>query len=153
MHDQASVKRHFNIIDFLVLVFLAATVLTLILRSNLSVDIFSTDKETTVELQIEVIAAPPLHDTLTPGTTILLAENGKTFATVKNASSRIAVSTEENHDELYKVVYTLTASGTVGTKGYVISENIPVSNNETFTCKTNLAGSFDALVLALSSLS
>ena len=152
MHEQTTVKRHFNIIDFLVILFLVATVLTLVLRSNLSVDVFSTDKETTVELQLEVVSTAPIHDTLTVGTAVLLAKDGKPFATVTEVSSRVAVENDENK-ELYKVVYRLTASGTVGNKGYVVSDGIPVSKNETFACKTNLAGEFSGLVLSVSALS
>ena len=152
MQDQVPVKRHFNIIDFLVIVFLAATILTLILRSNLSTDIFSTDQETAVELQIEVVSATPLHDSLTVGST-LLTEDGSVFATVQEASSRTEVEGEDTKEALCKVVYRLTAQGTVGTKGYVISDGIPVSKNETFRLKTNLAGPFDALILSVSALS
>ena len=153
MHEPSSAKRHFNIIDFLVIIFLAATILTLVLRSNLSVDVFSTDKETTLELQIEIIATAPLHDTLATGTVLLIEENGKTFAAITEASARTEVESEDADQKLYKVIYRATAAGSIGTKGYVLSNGIPVCANETFVCKTALSGPLDALVLSVSALS
>lgn len=153
MHDQTAPKRRFNIIDFLVIVFLIATVVTIVLRSNLETEIFSTDKPTTVVLELEVVAAEPLHDALTKGTLLLLSESGISFGTVTETGTRVADNQEDADDQTFKAVYRITADGAIGNKGYLLESGIPVAPNETFSLKSNLAGPFDGLVLSVSSVS
>ncbi|HAZ19043.1 MAG TPA: hypothetical protein DCY74_09600 [Clostridiales bacterium] len=153
MNDQSAVKRKFNIIDFLVIVFLVATILTLVLRSNLETELFSGDKAAMLEIQLEVTAIAPLHDALTAKSTVSIWESSALLGEIVQEGNRVLVGSDENGRELYKSVYILTIEGTLGNSGYVLPDHIPISANETFVCKTEKAGPFKGIVLSLCTLS
>lgn len=139
-------KKRFNIIDFMIILVVAALVFSIALRYNLAdrVGLSSRSDEVTVSFLIQK-ASPTTIDAFTPGDIFYIDQNSVTLGTLLTAQRSEAEQYHENEDGQMILSYTsayidirgeIKASGSMTESGFMLNGTTFIAPNKKLTVKS-----------------